>query len=317
MWCEDWRQAAPGDVAALLEAEHERWLGTLGWDIAPSLVMAEQGRRSGRVPGFLARAHDGTCAGWTFFSVEHGTLSLGVLSAQRVEVAGALLDVALGTPEAAAARRDQGFLYPASAAVAAALADRRFALAPQRFLARDCARETPVTPAEGAGRAYGNDDLTQVAKLLARAYAGTPAALAFAPEARLEQWVGYVQQITQAGACGPFLHEASIVVPGERGDRPKAAILVTATTPGTWHIAQVAVDQSCRRAGLARHLVSSTCAAARAAGAREVTLVVDERNVAARALYASLGFVDRAALLFGSRPRVGLGPRTNPGIHVN
>jgi ribosomal protein S18 acetylase RimI-like enzyme len=71
-----------------------------------------------------------------------------------------------------------------------------------------------------------------------------------------------------------------------------------------WHIAQIAVDPSVRRNGLARRLVQSVCESAGAAGAREVTLVVDDRNEAARALYASMGFRERATLLFGSRPRL-------------
>ena len=73
---------------------------------------------------------------------------------------------------------------------------------------------------------------------------------------------------------------------------PLGAILTTQISPGVWHIAQVATDPLRRRRGLARRLVGFVCASAAASGAREVTLVVDERNVAARALYDSLGFTD-------------------------
>jgi ribosomal protein S18 acetylase RimI-like enzyme len=302
MWYEDWRQASPEDVAPLLANERERWLTGLSWDIGPGLAAVERGRRSGRVPGVLARTPDGGCAGWTFFSVDRGVLSLGILVGERADVVRELLDRVLDAPEAAFARRYQGFLYPGSSAVPVALTRRRFALAGQRFLAWDCRARVPL--AGDLGRTWDDEDLPNTVRLLARAYAGTPTAQAFAPEGRLEEWVGYLAQVTRAGACGVFLPQASIVVPGDRPDRWNAAILVTSTTAGVWHIAQVAVDPGLRRSGLGRRLVTQVCRAAAAAGAREVTLVVDERNEAARALYASLGFEDRAELLFGARPRL-------------
>ena len=47
-----------------------------------------------------------------------------------------------------------------------------------------------------------------------------------------------------------------------------------------------------RRCGIARRLLAELMAAARAAGARRVTLEVARSNAAARALYASVGFVE-------------------------
>lgn len=47
-----------------------------------------------------------------------------------------------------------------------------------------------------------------------------------------------------------------------------------------------------RRRGVARRLLSELVATARAAGAQRVTLEVARGNVAARALYASAGFVE-------------------------
>lgn len=302
MQYEDWRLAAPADVAPLLAAEAERWSADLGWDIGPGLRAAEEGRRCGRVPGFLARSADRRCTGFTFFSVDRGVLSLGMLTAERADVVRALLDLALDAPEASFARRYQGFLFPRSPMVAVALTRRRFVLATQRFLGR------PSSPCVGSaarvGRSWSEDDLPNVVRLLARAYAGTPAAQAFAPEGRLDEWMAYLGQVTHTPACGTFLPHASIVVPGDRPDRPAAAVVVTRTSPAVWHIAQIAVDPAQRRRGLARSLVQAVCDGATLAGAREVTLVVDGRNEAAGALYASMGFGERALLLFGARPRL-------------
>ena len=112
-------------------------------------------------------------------------------------------------------------------------------------------------------------------------------------------------------ACGTFLPRASVVVPGDSPERPLGAILTTQISPGAWHIAQVATDPLRRRRGLARRLVESVCASAAQSGAREVTLVVDERNAAARALYDSLGFATRGTLLLASRGPV---TRTAPRV---
>lgn len=302
MQYEDWRLATPAEVAPLLSGEGERWVTDLGWDIAAGLKAAEEGRRSGRIPGFIARAADGGCAGFTFFSVDRGILSLGMLTGERADVVRALLDLALDSPEASFARRYQGFLFPRSPVLAVALTRRRFTLAAQRFLA--LTNLGGSAEGSGPGRAWREEDLPNVVRLLARAYAGTPASAAFAPEGRLDEWMAYLGQLTRAAACGTFLPGASVVVPGERADRPAAAVLVTRTSPAVWHVAQIAVDPANRRQGLARRLVQSVREAAGAAGAREVTLVVDERNDAARALYASMGFDERATLLFGSRPRL-------------
>jgi ribosomal protein S18 acetylase RimI-like enzyme len=170
---------------------------------------------------------------------------------------------------------------------------------------------------ESLGRPWHGDDLPGLVRLLARAYAGTPVAQAFAPDGLLEQWVAYVGQLISTPACGTFLPGASAVVPGESVARPAGAILTTGISPGTWHIAQVATDPGVRRRGLARLLVSHVCAHATTSGAREVTLVVDERNAAARALYDSMGFVHRGTLLLASRGRLARSaPRVAEGAAV-
>lgn len=63
-------------------------------------------------------------------------------------------------------------------------------------------------------------------------------------------------------------------------------------------ILTLAVAPNARRRGVATRLVKALCAAAAAAGAGEMLLEVAVTNAGARALYASLGFLE-----VGRRPR--------------
>ncbi|HET9372073.1 MAG TPA: ribosomal protein S18-alanine N-acetyltransferase, partial [Vicinamibacterales bacterium] len=56
------------------------------------------------------------------------------------------------------------------------------------------------------------------------------------------------------------------------------------------HINSLAIDESWRRRGAARHLLTFVFDDAVTAGARSATLEVRQSNVAARALYEGLGF---------------------------
>jgi ribosomal protein S18 acetylase RimI-like enzyme len=304
MPCEDWRTATAGEIEALYAQERARWLGDLAWDTGPTWAIVEQGRRAGRLPGFVERGAGRRVSGWCFFSVDRGTVHVGMVDGDRADVVRDLLDRVIDAPETAYARRFQAFLFPRNPAVTVALQRRRFAISPQLLLSFTPPRAGALDVPESPGRPWRSDDLAGFVRLLARAYAGTPVSEAFAPEGRLEEWVAYVGQVINTPACGTLLSRASVVVQGEPPDRPLGAILTTQISPGVWHIAQVATDPLGRRRGLARRLVGFVCASAAAAGAREVTLVVDERNAAARALYDNLGFTTRGALLLASRGRV-------------
>ena len=48
--------------------------------------MAEQGRRNGVLPGFIAREPSGRIVGWSFFSVERGSVHIGAVDSDRAEV---------------------------------------------------------------------------------------------------------------------------------------------------------------------------------------------------------------------------------------
>ncbi|MFH8380828.1 GNAT family N-acetyltransferase [Kitasatospora sp. NPDC018058] len=65
------------------------------------------------------------------------------------------------------------------------------------------------------------------------------------------------------------------------------------------HVRQIqglAVDDTARGRGVGRHLVEAACAAARAEGARKMTLRVLGWNAPARRLYESCGFVVEGSL---------------------
>lgn len=304
MSCEDWRTATADEIAPLLAGERARWMSALAWDTTTTWGIVEDGRRAGRLPGFIERAPDDHISGWCFFTVDRGSVHLGAIDGERADVVRDLLDQVLDAPEVAYARRFQAFLYPRNPAVGVALQRRRFQLTPQLLLSRAIDPQRAEVEPGSAGRRWRPDDLAGVVRLLARAYAGSPVSDAFAPEGRLEEWVNYVGQVINTSACGTFLPEASLVIAGEAPDRPAGVILTTAISPGVWHVAQVATDPAQRRKGLGRQLVQHVCDRARVAGVHGVTLVVDERNEVARSLYAALGFEQRGTLLLASRGRV-------------
>ncbi len=301
---EDWRTAEPHELAPFYALERLRWLNGLSWETGPTWAMAEQGRRAGTLPGYVARDRDGHVTGWTFFSVDRGSVYIGAVDSDRAETLRDLIDSVLDAPEVAYAKRFRAFLFPRSAAVSVALTRRRFVLTPQLLLSCSLAPLPWSSDPAPVGRAWNDQDLPGVVRLLARAYAGTSVSEAFAPEGRVEEWVAYVGQLLNTAACGTFLPAASLVVPGDSADRPAGALLTTRISEGVWHVAQVVTDPTRRREGLARRMVTRVCEQAAAAGAKELTLVVDERNDPARALYATLGFRVRSALLYAARGRI-------------
>jgi ribosomal protein S18 acetylase RimI-like enzyme len=301
---EDWRNVAAAELEPVYQRERSRWLAELGWETEATWSLVEEGRRAGRVPGFVRRDDAGRLSGWCFFSTDRATVHVGIVDAERAEVVRDLIDQVLDAPEATYAKRFQAFLYPRSPAVAVALQRRRFSLNPQLLLSCQPDQVDTAEAGERLGRPWHGDDLPGFVRLLARAYAGTAVAEAFAPDGLLDQWVAYVRQLIGTPACGTFLPEASFMVPGETLDRLAGAILTTNISPGILHVAQVATDPLRRRCGMARRLVTQVCAHAASAGAREVSLVVDERNLAARALYDRMGFTQRGTLLLASRGRL-------------
>jgi ribosomal protein S18 acetylase RimI-like enzyme len=144
---------------------------------------------------------------------------------------------------------------------------------------------------------WHSDDHHAVAALLASAYPPYDPARPFARGGQPHEFVDYVRQIVATGGCGTFLPHASLVVPGVSPDCAGAAVLVTSLSYDTVHLAQVVVSPDARGRGLARRLIADSLAAASDAGYTRATLLVGERNLAARHVYDQLGFEEVAAFV--------------------
>jgi ribosomal protein S18 acetylase RimI-like enzyme len=94
--------------------------------------------------------------------------------------------------------------------------------------------------------------------------------------------------------------EATLVAIGPEGAL-EGIVVTTLVAPATAHIAQVAVDPAARGRGTGAALLQAASGAARALGARRVTLLVSESNAAARSLYARVGFTPASVFLYGQR----------------
>jgi ribosomal protein S18 acetylase RimI-like enzyme len=302
MQIHDWRNAAADEIGPLVGREAERWRAVLSWDARRIWTLAAEARAEGRLPGFVARDESGAVAGWTCFGVSGGVLQVGALTGTRADVVRALLNAVLASPEAQLARRYHCFVFPESSRVEAALVRRRFGIERYHYLRAPL--PLPTAPA-GLPLEPWRDELTPDAvRLIARSYAGQPSAACFAPNGRLDEWAGYCTQMLKTPACGEFAAEESFVASTGRAPRLDGAVLATRLSAGTAHIAQVVVDPMMRGRGFGRALVAAAAGAAHRRGATQLTLLVGERNGAARRLYDSLGFVRQATFLFGARERI-------------
>jgi ribosomal protein S18 acetylase RimI-like enzyme len=301
---EDWRDADPDVVQALYAREQERWRRDLGWDTEGSWAIVEAGRTLGHVPGWILRDEEGTVLGWTFYVVHEGELQIGGLTADRAVDLRLLLDRVLGSPEASLAGAMSGFIFPAVPSLVSALARRRFAVRRSLYLSKPLA---PAAEALDAGHAafrvrpFSGRDMLAAVRLLAGAYEGEPGAQCFAPRGRLEEWVRYVRQLIETPACGVFLPSASLVAEDPATGRLAGLVLATRLSADTAHVAQLVVGPHARRQGLGEALLGRASAEASQVGAAHLTLMVDEGNARARALYARHQFTELSAFAFGRR----------------
>lgn len=307
----DWREVPADHVAPFYAAERERWRRELAWDMTPTLAMLEDGRRRGTVPGLMAYERD-TPAGWTFFVPYDGTLQIGALHGVSTAVVRQLLDDVMNAPEAETAQVVSCFMHPGSPAVASAFLRRRFEVARQLYLSRDL-----TDPAWFQGASCSSsldvvcggwkaDHAADSVRLLARCYAGTRAGRCFAPDNRMEQWIHYLRQLLTTPACGVVMPAASRMLrafrPDGSGSDLIGFVLATSVADTTAHIAQLVVDPAWRGRQMGERLVRAACEAAREAGHERMTLIVDDANTAACALYRRLGFTFQSEFVFAARP---------------
>ena len=300
---EDWRDAEASVLRELYEVERARWQEGLSWDFEASIRVIEEARAAGRLPGVLVRDREGRVAGWAYFIVHEGILQIGGMVGQTASVVRHLLDRVLEAPEAARARSLSAFLYPVSDSVRIAFERRRFAVQAHPYLSTPLAERPAPTVADGlVCRRIQQVEPADVVRLFARAYAGSPEARCFAPDGRLDQWAQYLGQLLSTPGCGSYCPPASFGLVRQDDHRLVGAVITTSLSNTTAHIAQVVVDPSAQRMGIARTLVGLASVAARGAGHTTLSLIVAESNQPARALYANLGFTERASFLYASRP---------------
>ncbi|HEY3380282.1 MAG TPA: GNAT family N-acetyltransferase [Vicinamibacterales bacterium] len=304
---EDWRDTDAAEFERLYEAECERYRTQLSWDLAPSCVIVEEARRAGRLPGLVVRNTEGRAVGWTYFVVHEGTLQLGTLVADSAARLRELLDRVMQSPEARFARSLSSFLFPISPSLLSAFERQRFVVERHPYLSSPLVAASGALSPGGLGPEFRlqplmDVDPADVVRLTARSYAGLAEARCFAPDGRLDQWAHYLGQLLATPACGSYLPQASFAIERRESRQVVGAVITTAVAPETAHIAQIVVDPSIRRAGLARELLGSVADTVRAMGYLRLTLIVSDRNGPARQLYAKLGFSETASFFFASRP---------------
>jgi ribosomal protein S18 acetylase RimI-like enzyme len=287
-----WRDADPADTQFLYDREQEYWVRELAWDASSAWREIEQARIAGDLPGFIARDAERTVRGWSYFLREGETAHLGAVVAEMPQATGALLDACLDEAlRPAKPARVSCFLPSRAEHFEAALRDRGFVCERYRYLSR------PIAAMEGAEEsdAWSEGDLVAAAELLRESYGSD--GRHFAPRGTPEEWEHYVRSLVERPGCGVMEPAITRVVRGGRG--LEALVLVTRISPGTLHLAQVAVHPSRRREGLARRLVEEILRVGFSRGARQVTLLVGDRNTGAQALYARMGFSERSAFVAG------------------
>lgn len=303
MTFEDWRDAGAGELVPLFEAECSRWGRGLAWDLSASIQVLEQARVAGRLPGVLARDRHGAIVGWTYFIVHDGILQIGGMVAESASIVRQLLDRVLEAPEATRARALSAFLYPVSDSLRIALERRRFTVQRHPYLQRPLGEVVaPALPDDVVARPLRQVEPADVVRLFARAYAGSDEARCFAPDGRLEQWAQYLGQLLATPGCGTYFEKGSFALVQGAEHRLSGAIITTAVSKQTAHIAQVVIDPTAQRLGLAQALIALASSECARRGMAEMTLIVAEANTRARALYERLGFCERGAFLYAHRP---------------
>lgn len=295
---DDWALVPAAEMADLYRRAAARWRTNLDWDTADTWAALEQARGNGRVPGFVARRSTGAVAGWTYYLVQGNELQIGALDATSPGITAALIDAVLASPAALVAARTLFFAYTAAPAIADVLAERGFDLNTQHYLARPLA---PAAPAE-ALRAWCGDDLEPAATVLAAAYGGPDPRRAFVPTGAVADWTRYVQQLTTTTGCGRFAPSLSRMSVAPSGTLDGLA-LVTAVSPTSAHLAQLAVHPDAAGAGVGARLLADVTVAAAAAGYAQLSLLVGEDNRRAWRIYEAAGFTRHATFVLATRAR--------------
>jgi ribosomal protein S18 acetylase RimI-like enzyme len=298
---EDWRTCAPNETEPLLRCEAAAWRQELFWDVTASWAAIEPARATGHLPGLVVRDEARRIRGWTWYLQHAGCLQVAALVADAPDVSRALVDGVLESVEASTAVATIVTLRGRPPGAQEALEARNLKTAPWMYLRATIG----ARPARGGdvGRPWRESDVPAVADLCARAYADADGVRAFAPLGTDAEWREYLRTLLYTNGCGNFLAAASRIVEGPDG-RPVAAIITAEIAPTVAHVSQIVVDPAAQGRGLGREVLGAALSSAEAMGYGDVTLLVASDNRAARHLYATVGFVERADFLVaGGQPR--------------
>lgn len=281
---EPWAGVPGAVMRPLLHAECTRWAVDLGWDLARDWAAVEPARRSGLLPGWVAKASDGHIAGWAFAADTPGLRQLGALVADDRATADLLLREAV----LAGANPVGGFLRATPTVDAGLFQQAGCTVQPYHYLVRTISEhDRPQT--HTAWDMWRDQDAEAVADLLHRAYASDQTRRPFARAGSFEDWCDYVDALTRRPGCGVFSPESSVVV-REAGEM-LGVLLVTSVGPTTAHLAQMAVAPAARARGLGAELLAEAARrASRHLRATRLSLLVSDANQSACRLYARAGF---------------------------
>jgi ribosomal protein S18 acetylase RimI-like enzyme len=269
----------------------------LAWDASNSWREIEQARTTWGLPGRIAVDHKRTVRGWSYYMPDGETLHIGGIAADTKPATEALLDACLemaAVPPRPA--RVSCFVPDRADGFEAALVERGFACEHYYYLARTLTSSAEPRNASAA-EGWRDGDLLDAAELLRTAYGEH--GRHFAPRGTLTEWEHYTRGLVERPGCGDLEPTLTRVV-RENGNMI-ALVLTTRVAPGTIHLAQVAVHPGRRREGFARTLVDEACRLAQPRAARRATLLVGEKNTAARKLYSSMGFEPRATFIAATK----------------
>lgn len=145
----------------------------------------------------------------------------------------------------------------------------------------------PSDPATRIGVATAADE--PFVRALFRATRAEQFAAANLPAEIIDRLLEQQYRAQAAGYAAQFPDAASLIVMHD--DVPVGRLVVQARRE-TWRIIDIALLRDAQGEGIGTDLVQAVAAAARGAGARELSLSVRTGNVAARRLYARLGFAE-------------------------
>jgi ribosomal protein S18 acetylase RimI-like enzyme len=293
----DWRDADAADTQLLYAREQDFWVRDLAWDASSSWREIEQARTTWGLPGRIAIDHKRMVRGWAYFMPDGETLHIGGIAADTKDATSALLDACLEMATVPPRPvRVSCFVPDRAEGFEAALVERGFSCEHYHYLSRPLA-----APSGNAGSVeadgWREDDLAAAAELLRTSYGES--GRQFAPRGTLAEWEHYTRGLVERPGCGDL--EPAITRVVRDAGTMIALVLATRVAPKTIHLAQIAVHPGRRREGFARRLVDEACRLAQPRAARQATLLVGDRNTAARTLYGAMGFEPRATFIAASK----------------